>query len=332
MNLSAESNAGTRERIVGIIGGGPAGLSAALWLRNLGCASWLVESSDRLGGMQNLDFLGNDWVLGQRDMTGPELAARFTEHVEAGAAQVLLDTRVTRITHDDDMFRVTLNPERQVAAHALLIATGTRYRSTEVMSDVQGATTMTANELVYGPWAFTDLAALAGRRVLVIGGGDNAFENTRLLSETAASVDLVMRAASRAQAALQNEVAARSNCHVHAHARVLALMRTPAGIDVALSNGQRLIVDRVHVLAGYAPNTDVLTEMFGVLASNFAFDASGYLRTDDAGRTGVAGVYAAGDVCNPEFPSVVAALAQGARAAKAIEHDLRQPLHSAAAR
>lgn len=322
----------TNERVIGIIGGGPAGLSAALWLRNLGCISWLVEASDRLGGMQNLNFLGNDWVLGQRGMTGPELAARFGEHVAAGTAQLWLDTRITRVTHDGEMFRVALHSGRQATAHALLIATGTRYRSTEVMSGIQGAAALTADELIYGPWAFADLAALQGRRVLVLGGGDNAFENARLLSERATSVDLVMRAASRAQTALQDEVAARPNCRIHAHTRVLALTRSAAGIDVTLSNGQGISVDRVHVLAGYAPNTESLTEMFGALASGFVFDTSGYLRTDEAGRTGIPGVYAAGDVCNPEFPSVVAALAQGARAAKVIEHDLRQPLHSVAAR
>lgn len=317
---------------IGIIGGGPAGLSAALWLGNLGFSPWLAEATDRLGGMLNLNFLGNDWVLGQRDATGPELAQRFSRHIEAGVARLWLNTCVTHVERAGDKFRITLNEDRQATAHALLIATGTRYRGIEVLADVPGAATLEPADVVCGPWAFAGLNALRGRRVLTIGGGDNAFENALLLAENGTSVDLAMRSASRAQAALQEAVAAHANCHVHAQACLLELVRRDDGIEVALSDGCRIIVDRVHVLAGYEPNTSALAELFGPLAAGLAFDANGYLRTDTAGRTGVGGVYACGDVCNPEFPSVVAALAQGARAARTIERDLRQFLHSAPAR
>ena len=86
-----------------------------------------------------------------------------------------------------------------------------------------------------------------------------------------------------------------------------------------------LVVERIHILAGYSPNTAEITDLLAAgLGHPPTLDERGYIIADASGRTGIAGIYVAGDVCTPEFPSVVNALSAGARVARTIELDQRR--------
>jgi thioredoxin reductase len=318
-------------RIV-ILGAGPAGLSAALWLRNLGFEPRVIETTSRAGGLQNLNFLANDWVLGQTGQTGPMLAARFVDHAAAVGIAVRTGTRLKRLDGMTGHFRAILDGADDIECGALLIATGTRFRGEEMLADVDGVRDLAPGRIAYGPYAFDDLAALAGQRVLIIGGGDNAYENARLLASQAAIVYLAVRSRPRAQQALTSAIAAAQatgRCRVVQSARVRKMIECGSGVEVTVDTPttvERIIVDRINVLAGYEPNTGFLADTLpGQLNSAVRIDAQGYLITDGASRTGAPGIYAAGDVCNPRFPSVVSAVAQGALAARTIEMDVRMP-------
>lgn len=315
---------------VAILGAGPAGLSAALWLRNLGFDPRVLDAADHAGGLQNLNFLANEWVLGQPGLTGPALAARFVEH--ARAADISLQTGVcpVRLEGSAGDFRLRLNDGSTLGCVAVLVATGTRYRAAEVLAGVPGVAGIPAGRIAYGPHAFADLAARTGQRVLIVGGGDNAYENARLLATTAASVTLAMRSRPRAQQGLAADVAAAGaagRCRVVYPAVIAAIASDAAGLEVTLGaagSSERILVDRIHVLAGYQPNTAFLRELLPPASFDaLRLDEQAYLGVDEAGRCGLPGLYAAGDVCNPRFPSVVSALAQGAVAAKTIEMDTR---------
>lgn len=316
-------------RIV-ILGAGPAGLSAALWLRNLGFVPLVVDTAPRAGGLQNLNFLANDWVLGQPGQTGPVLAQRFVDHALAAGVALTTGARLLKLTGSAGGWQLSFDSGETVSCVAVLIATGTRYRAEEVLAGVDGVASVAPTRIAYGPYAFADLDALTGKRILIVGGGDNAFENARLLARCAAGVHLVVRQRPRAQQGLAAAVAAEvlaGRCRLLAPARLLAVREVADGltvnIDVAGAE-QAVVVDRLHVLAGYEPNTAFIDQAFpSALAGAMRFDAQGYLLVDAAGRTGAIGIYAAGDVCNPLYPSVVSALAQGALVARTIEMDTR---------
>lgn len=315
---------------IAILGAGPAGLSAALWLRNLGFEPQVVEVAGQAGGLQNLNFLANDWVLGQTGQTGPMLAARFVDHAAAAGVSVRTGVRSLRLSGAAGAFRLELDDGGRIDCGAVLVATGTRYRAEEVLAGVPGFTGIDSGRIAYGPYAFANLGAQAGRRVLIVGGGDNAFENARLLAPAAAMVHLVVRSRPRAQQGLAAAVAAgeaAGRCRVYQPARLHSLSGAAEGIAVELAvagRSERFVVDRIHVLAGYEPNTAFIAETFAPeLRAALRLDAHRYLLVDAAGRTGAPGIYAAGDVCNPEFPSVVSALAQGALVARTIEMDTR---------
>jgi thioredoxin reductase len=315
---------------IAILGAGPAGLSAALWLRNLGFAPCVLDSAPQAGGLQNLNFLANDWLLGQAGLTGPALAARFVDHAVGAGIRLRTGVRPVRLEGVAGAFRLHLSDESVLPCQALLVATGTRYRAEEVLAGVPGINDVPRERIAYGPYAFADLEAQAGRRILIIGGGDNAYENARLLAPAAAQVFLAIRSRSRAQQGLAAAVAAEEaagRCRVLHPATLKAVSPGPVGLAATLvvaGATERIEVDRINVLAGYQPNTAFLREVLPpALHAGLRLDDQGYLLVDTAGRCGVAGIYAAGDVCNPRFPSVVSALAQGAIAAKTIELDSR---------
>lgn len=315
-----------------VFGAGPAGMSAALWLKHLGFSPLIVETAMRLGGMQQLNFLRNDWLLGQIGCTGPELCAKFTEHMLAECIAVETGCSPVAIEAEERLFTVTLRRRNSVTllarCGAIVLATGLYYRASEVLAGVPGFDTLTAEDIAYGPYAFLDIDKLSGKKVLIVGCGDNAFENAHLLLKAGAEVVLACRSLPRAQTRLREMV------HVFAagwalatHTRIVGFYRGDTDIEVTLATDmgtQTYRVHKIHVLAGYAPNTGFLKETLdSAFYERLRFDTEGYLIVDDWGRTGSPGIYAAGDLCNPTFPNVASAIASGAKTAKAIEIDFR---------
>lgn len=316
-------------RRIAILGAGPAGLSAALWLHNLGFQPLVLEATGCAGGLQNLNFLGNNWVLGQPGLTGPQLTERFLDHARSAGVAIRLGAEVRHLAGAPGAFQLSLGNDETMACAAVVIATGTRYRAAEVLAGVTGIAAVAPEHIAYGPYAFADLEGCRGKRVLVIGGGDNAFENVRLLLPQAAQITLAIRSRPRAQRALVDDVTAAQaagRCRLLRGATPTSVSAREDGLNVAFNgHTETITVDRVHVLAGYEPNTRFLRERLAPeLCAALRFDERDYLLADSAGRC-AAGLYAAGDVCNPAFPSVVSAIAQGAAVAKTIELDFRTP-------
>lgn len=316
---------------VAVLGAGPAGMSAALWLKQLGFSPVLIETSKQLGGMQQVNFLRNEWVLGHMGLTGPELCRKFAEHMAAERIPIKSGCLPVAIELAGQQFVITLrssnNETLSTRFRALVIATGLRYRASEILEAVPGFAALGADDVAYGPYAFLDMEKLSGKSILIVGCGDNAYENALFLLETGARVALVCRSLPRAQtrlrAAVQNFAA---NCTLFTHTHIESFKRGVDCIEVSLagaSTSETLRVEKIHVLAGYAPNTHFLEQALGSSCGRLEFDAAGYLKVDEWGRTSIPGIYAAGDVCNPDFPNVVSAIALGAKAAKAVEIDFR---------
>lgn len=316
---------------VAVLGAGPAGMAAAIWLKHLGFSPVVIELTKQLGGMQQLNFLRNEWILGQMGLTGPELCAKFAEHIAAERIPIQRECIPVSIEMADRHFSVTLrtggDETFSTRFRALVIATGLRYRANEVLEGVPGFGELGDSDVVYGPHAFLDMEKLSGKSVLIVGCGDNAYENAQFLLKAGAKIVLVCRALPRAQTRLREEVQTfSSRSTLFTHARIESIRRGDQHIEVSLSSASKLAVLRVqkiHVLAGYTPNTHFLVKALGSSFSRLEFDSAGYLKVDGWGRTYIPGIYAAGDVCNPDFPNVVSAIALGAKAAKAIEIDFR---------
>jgi len=308
---------------VPIIGGGPAGMSCALWLANYGLNPVIVEREGALGGMARRNPYPNPWLLGRPDALARENAAEFARHIEAVGVETWLGCRPRRAERRaDGGFRLDLvfsdrRPPRSLSCPILVIATGTEFRGEDWLDSVPGARELAAKGRVHlGPaWAGEPTAEL-GARVALIGGGDNAFDVAQLLSRKGVAVTIVMRSRTpRAQPLLvERALASPGPVSVRAQQTVAALADLGASVRVRLSGGSDLEVDHLVLLFGYQPNSG--DPWLSELAP--ATDANGYLCVDGNMETSCPGIFAVGDVANPRHPCTATAIAAGTMAAREI--------------
>src|SRR5260221_9308843 len=140
MPRSTESGA----PIVPIIGGGPGGMSCALWLRNYGMHPVIIEKEGALGGMARLSPCPNEWLLGQRGKSGRENAPGFAGHIHDLAIETWLGGAPQRLRREHDG-RLRLDvalagaATQSLPSPVIVIATGTRFAGEEWLNRVENA-------------------------------------------------------------------------------------------------------------------------------------------------------------------------------------------------
>ncbi len=289
-----------------VVGGGPAGIATALWCRTLGLEARVLESAERPGGqLQRIySMVGN--YPGLRG-TGAELAAAL--EAQARAAELDLRCGVAAAGLDPERGEVALEGGGHERGDCLVLATGTRPRELGVPGEagllgrgVSGSATR-------------DRARFAGRPVVVVGGGDAAFENALLLAEVGCPVTLVVRGvAPRARAEFRRRVEDSKRIELLPGTRVEAILGTDRVEAVRLA-GPAGAFERpaagVVVKIGVAPNTEWCR-------GAIALDQEGYPRLGPGLRASHPRVRVAGDLTHPALPSLAHAVGSGAQAAAEI--------------
>lgn len=308
-------------------------MSCGLWLKNLGCRPIIVERDADLGGALRLNYRPNNWVLGQENIAGTTLAERFADHIRSEHVQCFLPALPINILRESAGFRVVINYFGELISFnvdAVVIAVGTRYRSSEIAETLPGILSLPSDRLIFGPHAFDDLTQFSEKSIAVVGGGDNAYEFVTIVEPFAKSLSLVMRSTPRAQQNQQyqiNKLAATRRCNIYQQTSVESIAWWHSKIKLTLcTQGKRKVLDADYLVvqAGYVVNSDSILSSFDhSLVKEIQLDNDGYLIVDSFRRTSCNGIYAVGDVENRDSPSVVTALAAGAIAARAIETDFR---------
>lgn len=328
--------------IIAVIGAGPAGLSASLWLKNLGLTPVVIERESLTGGMQNVNFLKNDWVLGQVDTSGLSMAECYRQHIENKSIDIHLQTDISAISRaNKDKFLLSLeknNKKSSLECEGMLIASGTRYVDQTILS--QQVRRVAGECIIEGPYAFVDIEKQQNKKILIVGAGDNAFENADMLLQQGCSVVVIARSVPRTQRKFLDRVQGHPRATVVENATLCAAEKSQQGgaktetltltinyqSPSSSTEQHKLIVvavDRIHILAGYQANTDSLRPLISSGLDEFlACDQNQFLQVDRWGRTNISRIYAAGDICNTDFPCVVSAISSGALAAKTISQDL----------
>ena len=312
--------------IVPIVGGGPAGMSCALWLHNYGLRPLIIEKEPALGGMVRRNPYPDRSLLGRPAAHAREHAEEFARHIRQAGIECWLGAepaRVRREANGDfslDMAASDRRAPQPLQCAAIVIATGTDFRGGEWLDRVKNGRRLAAAGRVHigAPWAGEPGTEL-GSHVAIIGGGDNAFDVADFLLRKGVKATIVMRAkVPRAQMLLVERVkagVAGGLARVMTDRTVEALDEHGAGIRLRLNDGAELVADHVVLTLGYRPNAN------GPWLAELALqqDRDGYLMVDAHMETSCRGIFAVGDVANTTHPCIATALASGTTAAREIQ-------------
>jgi thioredoxin reductase (NADPH) len=312
----------TSVKIVPIIGGGPAGMSCALWLKNYGLHPVIIERTALLGGMERASPYEDLWLLGRPGETARRNAEAFARHIALEEIETLYETEPERVAMTSGGFRLALKMRRGgprvIESRVLVIATGTDFRGQDWVDGVTGACKLAnAGRVLIGPAAVGEPGLDIGADVLIVGGGDNAFDIAHRLAAQGKRVTVAMRGkAPRAQPVLQQRIEAdiaAGRVTIKPGVAVATLEDGPR-IGVRFDDGSRIAVDRIVLCFGYAPNTQAPW----IESLQLKRDGGGYLVVDGNAETSHRGVFAIGDVSNPRHPCAATAIAAGTMAAREI--------------
>lgn len=306
-----------------ILGGGPAGMSCALWLKNYGHAPIIVEPRQRLGGMQDRSTANNNWLLGWQSVTGYEVAREFARHINYLGIQRMMGCRLTGLSREGKIWETTISDEygerARIVCSALVVATGTDFVGARWIEDTPGAPN--CRELIeIGPGDYHETSSWFGVAPTIVGGGNNALECAiSLAGRGARPLVLVRRELKAGRSARQRlaELRALDRVDLKLGVEVTYLRRLEKGLSVSLSDGTDIVSTHLLLMMGYTPNTGAeIRSAFGAHLPNL--DERGHVMVDRDCRTNIDGIWAVGDVTNSNHPCAATAVAMGTVAARTI--------------
>lgn len=293
---------------VAVIGGGPAGLSAAIYLARFNRAVVVIDAGEgRSTAYQvNENYLGFPRGIAARDLRrkGAAQAARF-------GAQ-FIEGRVSRIRERSGEFTIRAG-RRTLHAKAIIIATGV----TDAFPDIPDVEQYIGKSLF---WCITcDGWRTRGKRILVVGHDDEAA--TTALQFTNFTQDVALLTNRERHSISKKKMRHLEQGGITIHRGVLTTVEGARGRlrSVSTDKGERIPLDMLFNLQGSRPNDD-LARMLRLKCNR-----QGYIFVNTEQRTSRARVYAAGDVTRPHSHQVVTAAHEGSMAAQAANYDLYPP-------
>jgi alkyl hydroperoxide reductase subunit F len=297
-----------------IVGGGPAGASAAIYAARKGIRTGLV--AERFGG-QLMDTLGVENFISIKATDGPKLVQGLEEHVRDYDVDVMRLQRASRLI-PGELIELQLENGASVKSRSVILATGARWRE----MNVPGEQHYRNKGVAYCPHC--DGPLFKGKRVAVIGGGNSGVEAAIDLAGLVGHVTLLeFDVQLRADAVLQRKLYSLPNVTVITQAlttevtgdgnKVTGLLYT----DRASGEARRIDLEGIFVQIGLLPNTDWLK-------GTLALSNRGEIEIDARGQTSVPGVFAAGDCTTVPFKQIIIAMGAGSTAALgAFDHLIR---------
>ena len=304
-----------------IVGGGPAGASAAIYAARKGIRTGIV--ADRFGG-QVMDTLGIENFISVKETEGPQLVAALEEHVKTYDIDIMNLQRAEALHHPNGsgngLMEIKLESGATLKTKAVVIATGARWRE----MNVPGEKEYRGKGVAYCPHC--DGPLFKGKHVAVIGGGNSGVEAAIDLANIVKHVTLIEYDTKlRADAILQKKLATLPNVTVIVNAQTTEITGQDQKVngliykDRTTDEVQTVALEGVFVQIGLLPNTDWLKPS-GIDLSKF-----GEITVDAHGHTSLPGVFAAGDVTTVPYKQIIIAMGEGSKAALgAFDYLIRQ--------
>ncbi|WP_214762626.1 alkyl hydroperoxide reductase subunit F [Exiguobacterium sp. s146] len=286
-----------------VIGGGPAGASAAVYAARKGIRTGIV--AERFGG-QVMDTMGIENFIGTSYTEGPKLVASLEEHVKEYGIDVMNLQRAKRL-EKTDLVEVELENGAVLKSKSVILSTGARWRNVNVPGEAE----FKNKGVAYCPHC--DGPLFEGKRVAVIGGGNSGIEAAIDLAGIVKHVTVLEFAAElKADQVLQDRLHSLPNVTVVTNAQTTEITGTDKVNGISYLSREtnethHVELEGVFVQIGLVPNTDWLDS---VERNNF-----GEIVVDRHGATNVPGVFAAGDCTNSAYKQIIISMGSGATAA-----------------
>ncbi|WP_374723831.1 alkyl hydroperoxide reductase subunit F [Calidifontibacillus erzurumensis] len=288
-----------------VVGGGPAGASAAIYAARKGIRTGIV--AERFGG-QILDTLGIENFIGVKYTEGPKLAASLEEHVKEYNVDIMNLQRAKRLEKKDDFIEVELESGAVLKSKTVILSTGARWRNI----GVPGESEFKTKGVAYCPHC--DGPLFAGKDVAVIGGGNSGVEAAIDLAGIVNHVTVLeFMPELKADTVLQERLYSLPNVTVIKNAQTKEITGTDkvngiTYIDRETGEEKHIELAGVFVQIGLVPNTEWLE---GTVERN----RIGEIMVDKRGATNIPGVFAAGDCTDSPYKQIIISMGSGATAA-----------------
>ncbi|HUB99324.1 MAG TPA: FAD-dependent oxidoreductase [Solirubrobacterales bacterium] len=317
-----------------IVGGGPAGLAAAVYGASEGLDTQAIDST-AFGGQASTSSRIENYLGFPSGISGGELAARALLQAKKFGARMAMPARAMMLSRNDGHYRVELEDGEVVNGRTLIVATGAQYRKPNVpdLERFEGLGVYYAATLV-------EAQMCSGNPVMVVGGGNSAGQAAIYMSQHASSCRLLIRGGDLGKSMsryLVDEIEHRDGIEVMTHSEIVELRGEDSLESVVVVNNRsdertEMPTRAVFVFIGASPNTDwlgdcVATDENGFVLTGAALgdDHRGAFVGDDAPyflETSQPGIFAVGDVRSGSIKRVASGAGEGAMAVQLVHHRL----------
>lgn len=287
-----------------VVGGGPAGASAAIYAARKGIRTGIV--AERFGG-QIMDTLGIENFISVKYTEGPKLAASLEEHAREYGIDIM-DAQRAKGIEKKDLVEVELENGAVLKSKAVILTTGARWRNVGVPGEAE----FKNKGVAYCPHC--DGPLFEGKRVAVIGGGNSGIEAAIDLAGIVKHVTVLeFLPELKADSVLQERLYSLPNITVIKNVQTKEITGTDkvngiSYVDRATNQEHHIELEGVFVQIGLVPNTDWLGD-------SVERNPRGEIVVDSHGATSKPGVFAAGDCTNSAYKQIIISMGSGATAA-----------------
>jgi len=305
-----------------VVGGGPAGASAAIYAARKGIRTGVV--AERFGG-QVMDTMAIENFISVKETQGPKLAAALEEHVKEYDVDIMSEQKADNVISAektaDGYIHIELESGATLKSRSVILSTGARWRE----MNVPGEQAYRNKGVAYCPHC--DGPLFKGKKVAVIGGGNSGIEAAIDLAGLVEHVTVLEFADTlRADQVLINKAESMANITIIKEALTTEVIgdgtRVTALNYTDRSNGEAKSIELagIFVQIGLVPNSEFLKD------SGIALSPRGEIEVNAKCETSSAGIFAAGDVTTVPYKQIIIAMGEGSKASlSAFDHLIRTP-------
>ncbi|GIL18067.1 MAG: alkyl hydroperoxide reductase subunit F [Oligoflexia bacterium] len=293
-----------------VVGGGPAGASAAIYSVRKGLKTALI--AEKIGG-QVQETKGIENLISVVYTEGPQLAAQLNQHLSSYPVQILEHRRVQKI--DKETKTINLEGGEYLQAQSIIVTTGAKWREL----GIPGEKEYIGRGVAFCPHC--DGPYYKGKKIAVIGGGNSGVEAAIDLAGIVREIVLIeFNDQLKADQVLVDKLKSLPNVSIVTSAKTTSVIGDGQKVtsleyqDRKTEKTQKIDLDGIFVQIGLLPNSQFLKDT--VELTKF-----GEVVVDNKGRTSTPGIYAAGDVTTTPYKQIIIAMGEGAKAALAAFED-----------